>query len=101
MDEKKEEEKNKMCITISPRESDKVALKRFVREHMEYVQAEAGDWKPDSEQKMKKEDEASPSMVIPVEYEWSVWDASKKEEKPDDCDNPNKDELWKQFKSSR
>ncbi|XP_020196811.1 ethylene-responsive transcription factor ERF084-like [Aegilops tauschii subsp. strangulata] len=48
-------------------------------------------------QKKKKEDEAVPSMVIPVGSSEEDWGDSEEEE---GCDGSDKDEFWKQFENS-
>ncbi|XP_073359796.1 uncharacterized protein [Aegilops tauschii subsp. strangulata] len=67
-----------------------------------YVQAELEHyWKRDIEAKkkgVKKEDEASPSIVIPTESSDEDWGDSEEEDKG--CDDPTKDEFWEQFRSS-
>ncbi|KAE8781284.1 E3 ubiquitin-protein ligase RNF8-B-like [Hordeum vulgare] len=59
--------KKRPTIVVSPGDSDQTAMARFTREHSEYVKAEKEFFlKRDVEQK-KKEDEADPSTVIPIE----------------------------------
>ena len=61
----------KPSVVVSADETDEEAMARFAREHPEYVQAELEYyWKREAEQKKKgakKEDEAGPSPVIPIE----------------------------------
>ena len=88
-------------VFINAGETDEEAMARFAREHPEYVQAELEYyWKREAEQKKKgakKEDEAGPSTVIPIE-------SSSKEDWADfeeeGCDDPEKEEFWAQFRSS-
>ena len=47
---------------------------------------------------MKKEDEAGPSTVIPIESSDEDWDDT--EEEDEGCDDPTKDEFWEQFRNS-
>ena len=95
--------KKKPSVVFSAGETDEEAMARFAREHPEYVQAELEYyWKHEAEQKKKgakKEDEAGPSTVIPIEsYSEEDWaDFSEEEE---GCDDPEKEEFWAQFRSS-
>ena len=92
----------KPLVVVSAGETDKEAMARFAWEHLKYVQAELEYyWKREAEQKKKgakKEDEAGPSTVIPIESsseeDWA--DFSEEE----GCDDPDKDEFWAQFRSS-
>ena len=78
--------KKKPSVVVSAGETDEEAMARFAREHPEYVQAELEYyWKREAEQKKKgakKEDSA---------------DFSEEEE---GCNDPEKEELWAQFRSS-
>ena len=78
-------------------------MARFAREHPEYVQAELEHyWKCDVEAKkkgVKKEDEAGPSTVIPIESS-SEEDWADFSEEEEGCDDPTKEEFWAQFRSS-
>ncbi|KAI4991268.1 hypothetical protein ZWY2020_039639 [Hordeum vulgare] len=90
----------KSSVVVNASETDEEAMARFAREHPEYVQGELEHyWKREAEQ--KKEDEAGPSTVIPIESsseeDWA--DFSKKEEE-DGCDDPEKEEFWEQLRSS-
>ena len=90
----------KPSVVVNAGETDEEAMARFAREHPEYVQAELEHyWKREAEQK-KKEDEAGPSTVIPIESsseeDWA--DFSEKEEE-EGCDDPKKEEFWEQFRS--
>ena len=75
-------------------------MARFAREHPEYVQAELEYyWKREAEQ--TKEDEAGPSMVIPIESSSEDdWADFSNEEEEEGCDDPMKEEFWAQFRSS-
>ena len=77
-------------------------MARFASEHPEYVQVEREFfWKWEAKHKMKgvkKEDEAGPSTVIPIES--SDEDRDDSEEEDEECDDPTKDEFWEQFCSS-
>ncbi|KAE8790729.1 hypothetical protein D1007_34936 [Hordeum vulgare] len=48
----------------------------------------------------KKEDEAGPSTVIPIESSSEEDWADFSEEEEEVCDDPEKEELWEQFRSS-
>ncbi|KAI4975154.1 hypothetical protein ZWY2020_048761 [Hordeum vulgare] len=88
----------KPSVVVNAGETDEEAMATFAREHPEYVQAELEHyWKREAEQK-KKEDEVGPSTVIPIEssFEEDWADFSEEEE----CDDPEKEEFWKQFRSS-
>ncbi|XP_020146741.1 uncharacterized protein [Aegilops tauschii subsp. strangulata] len=93
----------KPSVVVSAGETDEEAMVRFAREHPEYVQAELEYyWKREAEQKKKgpkKEDEAGPSTVIPIEScseeDWA--DFSEEEE---GCYDPEKEEFWAQFRNS-
>ncbi|KAF7087663.1 hypothetical protein CFC21_090827 [Triticum aestivum] len=94
----------KPSVVVSAGETDEEAMVRFAREHPEYVQAKLEYyWKREADQKKKgakKEDEAGPSTVIPIESssEEDWVDFSKEEE--EGCDDPDKEEFWAQFRSS-
>ena len=92
----------KRPAVVAPGESDEAAMARFAREHPQYVQAELEHyWKRDVEVKkkgVKKEDEAGPSTMIPIESLDEDWGDS--EEEDEGCDDPTKDEFWEQFRSS-
>ncbi|XP_037474489.1 ethylene-responsive transcription factor ERF096-like [Triticum dicoccoides] len=94
----------KPSVVVSAGETDEEAMARFAREHPEYVQAEMEHyWKREVEHKQKgpkKEDEAGPSMVIPVESSSEEDWADYSEEEEEGCDDPTKDEFWEQFRSS-
>ncbi|XP_073353796.1 uncharacterized protein [Aegilops tauschii subsp. strangulata] len=91
-------------VVVSAGETDEEAMVRFAREHPEYVQAELEYyWKCEAEQKKKgakKEDEAGPSMVIPIESSSEEDWADFSEEEEEGCDDPEKEEFWAQFRSS-
>ncbi|XP_037463753.1 dehydration-responsive element-binding protein 2A-like [Triticum dicoccoides] len=90
----------KPLFVVNAGETDEEAMARFAREHLEYVQAELEYyWKCEAEQK-KKEDEAGPSTVIPVEYSSEEDWADFSEEEEEGCDDPEKEEFWAQFRSS-
>ncbi|XP_073360403.1 uncharacterized protein [Aegilops tauschii subsp. strangulata] len=61
----------KPSVVVSAGETDEEVMARFAREHLEYVQAELEYyWKREAKQKekgAKKEDEAGPSTVIPID----------------------------------
>ncbi|KAE8811035.1 AP2-containing protein [Hordeum vulgare] len=91
----------KPSVVINAGETDEEAIARFAREHPEYVQAELEHyWKREAEQK-KKEDEAGPSTVIPIESsseeDWEDFSTAAEEE---GCDDPEKEDFWEQFRSS-
>ncbi|XP_073351847.1 uncharacterized protein [Aegilops tauschii subsp. strangulata] len=89
--------KKRPAIVVSPGDSDEAAMARFAREYPECVQAKQEFWwKRDVEQEKKKEDEAGPSTVIPIEFDLSDWGDSNEDE---GCDVPDKDEFWEQFRS--
>ncbi|XBI06974.1 hypothetical protein VPH35_134936 [Triticum aestivum] len=98
--------KKRPAVVVAPGESDEAAMARFAREHPQYVQAELEHyWKRDVEAKkkgVKKEDEAGPSTVIPIESSDEDWGDSEEEEEEEEegCDDPTKDEFWEQFRSS-
>ncbi|KAF7104869.1 hypothetical protein CFC21_105733 [Triticum aestivum] len=93
----------KPSVVVNAGETDEEVMARFAREHPEYVQAELEYyWKREADQK-KKEDEAGPSTVIPIEscYEEDWADFSEEEEEEEEgCDDPEKEEFWVQFGSS-
>uniref|UniRef100_A0A8I6WFQ0 Uncharacterized protein n=1 Tax=Hordeum vulgare subsp. vulgare TaxID=112509 RepID=A0A8I6WFQ0_HORVV len=92
--------KKKSSIVVNADETDEEAMARFAREHPEYVQAELEHyWKREAEQK-KKEDEAGPSTVIPIESSFEEDWADFSEEEEEGCDDPKKEEFWEQFRSS-
>ncbi|KAE8773505.1 AP2-containing protein [Hordeum vulgare] len=87
----------KPLVVVNAGETDEEVMARFAREHPEYVQAELEHyWKCEAEQK-KKEDEAGPSMVIPIESsseeDWADFSV-------EGCEDPKKEEFWEQFRSS-
>ncbi|XBI33928.1 hypothetical protein VPH35_119793 [Triticum aestivum] len=94
--------KKRPAVVVAPGKSDEASMARFAREHPQYVQAELEHyWKRDIEAKkkgVKKEDEAGPSTVIPIES--SDEDRDDSEEEDEECDDPTKDEFWEQFRSS-
>ncbi|KAF7039336.1 hypothetical protein CFC21_049350 [Triticum aestivum] len=95
----------KPSILVSAGETDEEAMARFAREHPEYVQAKLEYyWKREAEQKKKgpkKEDEAGPSTVIPIESSSEEdWADFSEEEEEEGCDDPTKEEFWAQFRSS-
>ncbi|KAF6991125.1 hypothetical protein CFC21_008241 [Triticum aestivum] len=95
----------KPSVVVSVGETDEEAMARFAREHSEYIQAEMEHyWKREPEQKQKgpkKEDEAGPSTVIPIESSSEEdWADYSEEEEEEGCDDPTKDEFWEQFRSS-
>ncbi|XP_048563681.1 ethylene-responsive transcription factor ERF010-like [Triticum urartu] len=102
----KKKKTKKPSVVVSAGETDEEAMARFAREHPEYVQAEIEYyWKREAEQKKKgskKEDEAGPSTVIPIESsseeDWA--DFSEEDEEDEGCDDPTKEEFWEQFRSS-
>ncbi|VAI53442.1 unnamed protein product [Triticum turgidum subsp. durum] len=101
----KKKKTKKPSVVISAGETDEEAMARFAWEHPEYVQAEMEHyWKREAEQKQKgpkKEDEAGPSMVIPIESSSEEdWADYSEEEEEEWCDDPTKDEFWEQFRSS-
>ncbi|XP_020190079.1 ethylene-responsive transcription factor ERN1-like [Aegilops tauschii subsp. strangulata] len=67
----KKKKTKKLSVVVSAGETDEEAMARFAREHPEYVQVDLEYyWKREAEQKkkgLKKEDEAGPSTVIPIE----------------------------------
>ncbi|KAI4975166.1 hypothetical protein ZWY2020_048773 [Hordeum vulgare] len=92
----------KPSVVVNAGETDEEAMARIAREHQEYVPNELEHYgKREAEQK-KKEDEAGPSMVIPIksssEEDWA--DFSEEEEEEEGCDDPEKEEFWEQFRSS-
>ncbi|KAE8813075.1 AP2-containing protein [Hordeum vulgare] len=88
----------KPSVVVNAGKTDEEAMARFAREHPEYVQAELEHyWKREAEQK-KKEDEAGPSMVIPIESSTEEDWADLSEE--EGYDDPEKQEFWKEFRSS-
>ncbi|VAI90230.1 unnamed protein product [Triticum turgidum subsp. durum] len=91
----------KPSVVVNADETDEEAMARFAREHPVYVQAELEHyWKREAEQK-KKEDEAGPSTVIPIESSSEEdWADFSEEEEEEGCDDPEKDEFWEQFRSS-
>ncbi|XBJ11533.1 hypothetical protein VPH35_016220 [Triticum aestivum] len=93
----------KPSVVVSAGETDEEAMARFAREHPKYVQAELEYyWKREAEQKKKgpkKEDEAGPSTVIPIESS-SKEDCADFSEEEEGCDDPEKEEFWAQFRSS-
>ncbi|VAI47841.1 hypothetical protein VPH35_105343 [Triticum aestivum] len=93
----------KPSVVVSVGETDKEAIARFAREHPEYVQAKLEYyWKLEAEQKKKgakKEDEAGPSTMIPIESS-SEEDWADFSEEEEGCDDPEKEEFWAQFRSS-
>ncbi|KAF7018099.1 hypothetical protein CFC21_031419 [Triticum aestivum] len=103
----KKKKMKKPSVVVSAGETDEEAMARFAREHPEYVQAELEYyWKREAEQKKKgpkKEDEAGPSTVIPIESsseeDWADF-SEEEEEEEEGCDDPTKEELWEQFRSS-
>ncbi|XP_073360563.1 uncharacterized protein [Aegilops tauschii subsp. strangulata] len=94
--------KKRPAVVVAPGESDEAAKARFAREHPQYVHAELEHcWKRDIEAKkkgVKKEDEAGPSTMIPIESSDEDWGDS--EEEDEECDDPTKDEFWEQFRIS-
>uniref|UniRef100_A0A8I6YDE8 AP2/ERF domain-containing protein n=1 Tax=Hordeum vulgare subsp. vulgare TaxID=112509 RepID=A0A8I6YDE8_HORVV len=91
----------KPSVVVNAGETDEEAMARFAREHPEYVRAELEHyWKREAEQK-KKQDEAGPSTVIPIDSssEEDCADFSEEEEE-EGCDDPEKEEFWEQFRSS-
>ncbi|KAF7074116.1 hypothetical protein CFC21_079026 [Triticum aestivum] len=89
----------KSSVVVDAGETDEEAMARFAREHPEYVQAELEYyWKREAEQ--KKEDEAGPSMVIPIESSSEEDWADFSEEEEEGCDDLEKEEFWAQFRSS-
>ncbi|XP_037475045.1 ethylene-responsive transcription factor ERF084-like [Triticum dicoccoides] len=90
--------KKKSSVVVSAGETDEEAMARFAREHPEYVQAEMEYyWKGEAEQKKgpKKEDEAGPSTVIPIECSSEEdWEDFSEEEEEEGCDDPTKEEFW-------
>ncbi|XP_037445435.1 ethylene-responsive transcription factor ERF104-like [Triticum dicoccoides] len=100
---KKKKKTKKPSVVVSAGETDEEAMARFSREHSEYVHAEIEYyWKHEAEQKKKgpkKEDEAGPSTVIPIESS-SEEDCLDFEEEEEGCDEPTKEEFWEQFRSS-
>ncbi|KAF7021433.1 hypothetical protein CFC21_034388 [Triticum aestivum] len=89
----------KLSVVVSAGETDEEAMARFSQEHPEYVQAELEYyWKRDAEQKKKgpkKEDEAGPSTVIPMESSSEEdWADFSDEEEEEGCDDPTKEEFW-------
>ncbi|KAF7070030.1 hypothetical protein CFC21_075587 [Triticum aestivum] len=97
----------KPSVVVSAGETEEVAMARFAREHPEYIQAELEYyWKCEAEQKKKgpkKEDEAGPSTVIPIdsssEEDWADF-SNEEEEEEEGCDDPTKEEFSAQFRSS-
>ena len=81
---KKKKKMKKPSVVVSAGETDEEAMARFAREHPEYVQAELEHyWKRDVEAKkkgVKKEDEAGPSTVIPIESSDEDWGDSEEED---------------------
>ena len=101
----KKKKTKKPSVVVSAGETDEEAMARFAREHPEYVQAELEYyWKREAEQKKKgpkKEDEAGPSTVIPIESSSEEdWADFSEEEEEEGCDDPTKEEFWAQFRSS-
>ncbi|XP_044402634.1 ethylene-responsive transcription factor ERF073-like [Triticum aestivum] len=102
----KKKKTKKPSVVVSAGETDEEAMARFAWEHPEYVQAELEYyWKREAEQKKKgpkKEDEAGPPTVIPIESfpkeDWA--DFSDEEEEEEGCDDPTKEEFWVRFRSS-
>ena len=94
-----EEGEEEIGVVVTPGESDEAAMARLMREHPQYVQAELEHyWKHDVEAQkkgVKKEDEASPSTVIPIKSLDEDWGDS--EEEDEGCDDPTKDEFWEQL----
>ncbi|KAF7002183.1 hypothetical protein CFC21_017696 [Triticum aestivum] len=100
----------KPSVVVSAGKTDEEAMARFARENPEYVQAEMEYyWKCEAEQKKKKgpkkEDEAGPSRVIPIESsseeDWADFSEEEEEEEEEEgCDDPTKEEFWEQFRSS-
>ncbi|KAF7070737.1 hypothetical protein CFC21_076210 [Triticum aestivum] len=94
----------KPLVVVSAGETDEEAMARFAREHPEYVQAELEYyWKREAEQKKKgpkKEDEAGPSTVMPIESSSEEDWVDFSEEEEEGCDDPTKEEFWEQFRSS-
>ncbi|KAI5000793.1 hypothetical protein ZWY2020_010752 [Hordeum vulgare] len=90
----------KSSVVTNASETVEEVMARFAREHPEYVQAEPEHyWKREAEQ--KKEDEAGPSTVIPIESSFEGdWADFSKEEEEEGCDDPEKEEFWEQFRSS-
>ncbi|KAF6993019.1 hypothetical protein CFC21_009966 [Triticum aestivum] len=90
----------KLLVVVNVGETDEEAMARFAREHPEYVQAELEySWKREAEQ--KKEDEASPSTVIPIESSSEEdWADFSEEEEEEGCNDPEKEVFWAQFRSS-
>ncbi|VAI80963.1 unnamed protein product [Triticum turgidum subsp. durum] len=99
----KKKKTKKPSVVVSAGETDEEAMVRFAREHPKYVQAEMEYyWKREAEQKKKgpkKEDEADPSTVIPIESS-SEEDLANFSEEEEGCDDPTKEEFWEQFRSS-
>ncbi|XP_020191686.3 uncharacterized protein [Aegilops tauschii subsp. strangulata] len=100
----KKKKTKKPSVVVSAGETDEEAMARFAREHPEYVQAEMEYyWKREAEQKQKgpkKEDEAGPSTMIPIESSSEEDWADYSEEEEEGCDDPTKEEFWEQFRSS-
>ncbi|XBI26530.1 hypothetical protein VPH35_051220 [Triticum aestivum] len=101
----KKKKTKKPLVVVSAGGADEEAMARFAREHPEYVQAEMEYyWKREAEQKQKgtkKEDEAGPSTVIPIESSSEEdWADYSEEEEEEGCDDPTKQEFWEQFRSS-
>ncbi|KAF7035900.1 hypothetical protein CFC21_046685 [Triticum aestivum] len=102
----KKKKMKKPLVVVSAGETDEEAMARFAR-HPEYVQAKLEYyWKREAEQKkkgLKKEDEAGPSTVIPIESsseeDWADF-SEEEEEEEEGCDDPTKEEFWEQFRSS-
>ncbi|XP_020186805.1 uncharacterized protein [Aegilops tauschii subsp. strangulata] len=97
--------KKKPSVVVSAGETDEEAMARFAWEHPEYVQADLEYyWKREAKQKKKgpkKEDEAGPSTLIPIESSSEEdWADFSKEEEEEGCDDPTKEEFWEQFRSS-
>ncbi|KAE8783143.1 AP2-containing protein [Hordeum vulgare] len=66
--------KKRLAVVIAPGESDKAAMYRFAREYPRYVQTELEHYsKRDTKKGVKKEDEAAPSTVIPIEFSDEDW----------------------------
>ncbi|KAE8805339.1 AP2-containing protein [Hordeum vulgare] len=78
----------KPSVVINVGATDEEVMASFAREHPEYVQAELEHyWKRKPEQK-KKEDEAGPSTVIPIESSFEEdWANFSKEEEEEGCDD--------------
>ena len=100
----KKRKMKKPSVVVSAGEIDEEAMARFAREHLKYVEAELEYyWKREAEQKKKgpkKEDEASPSTVIPIESSSEEDWADFSEEEEEGCDDPEKEEFWAQFRNS-